>query len=82
MGVGSGCGACARRHGMFRIDMSDPRALWLTITNIALGLAVLGGLAALLYAIGREWLERVEERHGRSRGEVHPFRRKTGVRFR
>jgi len=67
---------------MSSIDLGDPRTYWLTLTNIGLGLAVLGGLGVLLYAIGREWLDRVRQRRRPPGIEGHPFRGGVGVRLR
>ena len=48
-------------------------AFWLNVTNLGLGLAVLGILVAVLVSVGKEALARIRMRMALPRRETHAF---------
>jgi hypothetical protein len=43
---------------MFNVDWQNPETLWLNLTNLGLGLVLLGCVAAIAYGVVREWAAR------------------------
>ena len=51
---------------MFQINWSDADSFWLNVTNAGLGLVTLVCFLAVVYAVGREALERLLKRAPRA----------------